>query len=555
MSTQASLSFVLRVVFLFAVAAQTASAQSILVGAPDAGDFFYGMCCNHQEATAAEFSLSSAYYVTTIDLSLVGSSIYDVTLQDSLTGAITTFASAVLNVPPSESMTVEAWLPAGTYYLVAIQDPQSNLRVPGWFASDGTLVTNAGSVTNGAWSSNEGGLAGPWSFSSGPQFNAPIFSVNGFLMGQFVTVAPCRLVDTRSTGGPIQGGKSRIFKVPQLGGCNIPSTAVAYSLNVTIVPRGPLGYLTMWPSEQPQPLVSTLNSFDGRVKASAAIVPAGASGAVSVFVTDQTDVILDIDGYFVPPNDSTLAFYPLPPCRVADTRNPNGDLGGPSLTGGVPREFPVLEASSCNISSSAKAYSLNLTVVPHGPLGFLTVWPTGQSQPGVSTLNSYAGQLVANAAIVPSGTDGKISTFASNDTDLVIDINGYFAAPGQGGLGQQPLSLYSGIPCRVLDTRMVGNEQPFSGERTVDVPASLCGIPTTAQAFVFNATVVPPGPLGFLTLWPDGSGQPGVSTLNAADGAVTSNMAIVPSSNQGMIDAFASDPTQLILDISSYFAP
>jgi hypothetical protein len=48
--------------------------------------------------------------------------------------------------------------------------------------------------------------------------------------------------------------------------------------------------------------------------------------------------------------------------------------------------------------------------------------------------------------------------------------------------------------------------------------------------------------------------QPTVSTLNALDGAITSNMAIVPTSN-GFIEAFASNPSQLILDISSYFAP
>ena len=48
--------------------------------------------------------------------------------------------------------------------------------------------------------------------------------------------------------------------------------------------------------------------------------------------------------------------------------------------------------------------------------------------------------------------------------------------------------------------------------------------------------------------------QPGVSTLNSVDGSVTSNMAIVPNSD-GSTDAFASNPTQLILDISSYFAP
>ena len=36
------------------------------------------------------------------------------------------------------------------------------------------------------------------------------------------------------------------------------------------------------------------------------------------------------------------------------------------------------------------------------------------------------------------------------------------------------------------------------------------------------------GALGYLTLWPDGQPQPVVSTLNATDGTITSNMAIVP---------------------------
>ena len=71
---------------------------------------------------------------------------------------------------------------------------------------------------------------------------------------------------------------------------------------------------------------------------------------------------------------------------------------------------------------------------------------------------------------------------------------------------------------------------------------------------MFNATVVPVGGLGYLTLWPDGESQPVVSTLNAIDGAITSNMAIVPNQD-GKTDAYASGITQLILDISSYFAP
>jgi probable HAF family extracellular repeat protein len=365
---------------------------------------------------------------------------------------------------------------------------------------------------------------------------------------QFVPVTPCRLVDTRITGGPIQGGGSRNFSVPQLGGCDISSSAAAFSLNVTAVPHGPLGYLTIWPAGESQPTTSLLNSTDGRTKANAAIVPAGNSGAVSIFVSNTSDVVLDINGYFTAASGSTLAFYPLAPCRVLDTRNPNGTLGGPFLTGGQERDFPVL-SSNCNIPSSAQAYSMNFTVVPYNgePMGYLTVWPQGSLQPVVSTLNNRTATNVANAAIVPAGTGGGIAAYPSGNTQLVADIDGYFAAPGSGGL-----SLYTEAPCRVLDTRS-GNGD-FRGELTVNVAGSACAPSDSAQAYVFNATVVPPGALGYLTLWPDGENQPQVSTLNALDGLITSNMAIVPTTN-GSIDAYASSLTQLILDISSYFAP
>jgi hypothetical protein len=94
-------------------------------------------------------------------------------------------------------------------------------------------------------------------------------------------------------------GATRSFAIPA-SPCSIPATAAAYSMNVTVVPDSVLYYLTAWPTGVSQPLVSTLNSFDGTVVANAAIVPAGTSGAISIYVTNQTQVILDINGYFAP---------------------------------------------------------------------------------------------------------------------------------------------------------------------------------------------------------------------------------------------------------------
>ena len=371
---------------------------------------------------------------------------------------------------------------------------------------------------------------------------------------QFVPVTPCRVSDTRWHNGPlggppISGGSYRTLPIPS-SSCGIPATAAAYSFNVTIVPHGILGALVIWPTGEDRSAISSMNSWDGRIKASAAIVPAGSGGAINVYASGTTDVVLDINGYFVlAPDPSALAFYPLKPCRVSDTRWPKGALGGPYLKGGAEaRELPVLKATSCNIPSTAKAYALNYTVVPKvSPLWVVSTWPTGQPQLGTSTLNAPTGTVTANAAIVPAGNNGDIEVWASGDTDLVIDINGYFAPPGRGGL-----SLYPSAPCRALDTRKTVGR--FTGLLIANIAGSPCGIPGGAQAYVLNATVVPNGALLLLALWPDGQSQPNSSTLNAWDGVVTSNMAIVPSTN-GSIDAYAAGWTDLVLDISSYFAP
>jgi subtilisin family serine protease/sugar lactone lactonase YvrE len=382
------------------------------------------------------------------------------------------------------------------------------------------------------------------------------FNVEQF--GQFATslrflpVPPCRIADTRVGGATMAAGSSRSFPIPQ-SGCNIPATAQAYSLNVTAVPEGPLSYLTLWPTGQNQPFVSTLNSLNGNVVANAALVPAGFDGAVSVYVTNPTDVILDINGYF--DSGSGAAFYPALPCRVADTRNPAGPFGGPSLGAGQSRDFPV-PSSPCNLPSTASAYSMNMTVVPNGFLGYLTTWPTGQPQPLVSTLNSWTGKIVANAAIVPAGNGGAISVFAADATAVVVDANGYFAPPGASGA----LNFYPVAPCRIADTRnpdgpFGGPEMEAGAARSFPVPSSACGIPPSAAAYSMNVTVVPDGPLSYLTAWPTGSGQPFVSTLNALDGAIVANAAIVPAGPGGAISVYVTNRTHVVLDINGYFAP
>ena len=372
---------------------------------------------------------------------------------------------------------------------------------------------------------------------------------------RFVPVTPCRVADTRNATGPFGGpilaaGTPRDFDIPA-SACGIPTNAAAYSLNLSVVPTGPLGYLTVWPTGQTQPFVATLNS-DGRIKGNAAIAPAGVNGAISVFATSATHLIIDINGYYVPAvGVQNLAFYPVTPCRIADTRNAAGPFGGPSLAPAVARDIPV-PASPCGIPATAQAYSFNMTVVPPGVLGFLTTWPAGSPQPFVSTLNAPPGIVTANAAIVPAGVNGAISVYATQATDLVIDINGYFAPPGAGSL-----DFFTVTPCRILDTRLsvgpLGGPIMGAGEsRSFPVPSSTCGMPSAAKAYSLNATVVPVTILGYLTLWGDGV-KPFVATLNAGDGAITGNAALVPAGASGEVTAFTTQSSHLILDINGYF--
>ncbi len=471
-----------------------------------------------------------------------GSVLYSV---NTTTGAATTIGPTGLNLVDSMVYV------NGSLYAA----PHNALYILNTSTGASTFVANTGII---AW-----GMALP-PFSSGQTSQPPLRLVN---------VMPCRLVDTRNSH-PIQGQTFQSFSLPssaQSGGAygTCPhfdlSSAQAYSLNVTLVPNGHrVGYLTIWPTGEAQPFVSLMNS-DGRVKANAAIVPAGVGGQVSVYVTNTTDVLIDIDAYFDAASDpNALAFYPLEPCRLVDTRQQNNGAG---FHGTMTFNLP-LSASGGGVNgtcspvnlSTAQAYSLNVTGLPvnGGQLQYLTIWPDGQSQPVVSTLNDYApyATVVANAAIVPAGAQQLTNVFATDPTNVLIDINGFFApasfAPSEA------LSLYNVTPCRVLDTR--NGIGLFSGTIPVGIVGSSCGIPSASQeAFVLNATVVPDGPLGYLTLWPEGQSQmPVVSTLNAYDGAITSNMAIVPAGTfNNSIDAFVptNHQTQLILDISSYFAP
>jgi len=128
-----------------------------------------------------------------------------------------------------------------------------------------------------------------------------------------------------------------------------------------------------------------------------------------------------------------IGFVGFAPCRLVDTRTttiPNfpAGYGPPALAQGAPRNFDLNSDPKCpGISDGVGAYSLNVTVTNTLGPGFILIYPQGGAQPTVSTVNYVAGQTVANAAIVPAGTNGGVTVIAGvSGTNLIIDINGYF---------------------------------------------------------------------------------------------------------------------------------
>ena len=130
------------------------------------------------------------------------------------------------------------------------------------------------------------------------------------------------------------------------------------------------------------------------------------------------------------------------------------------------------------------------------------------------------------------------------------------AAYAQSG----PLQFYSVSPCRVVDTRKVNGPTggPVLGpnsSRSFPVRGN-CGVPSTAKAVSVNVTVANPTAASYLTLWPSGTAQPTVSTINfdASDWAVA-NGAILPlSTNTNDLSVFnAAGTVNLILDVNGYY--
>jgi hypothetical protein len=134
---------------------------------------------------------------------------------------------------------------------------------------------------------------------------------------------------------------------------------------------------------------------------------------------------LDTGGLYDPLQ--AQSYFTVTPCRLVDTRNPPGPLGGPGLAANTDRAFVV--QGHCGIPPTALAISVNLTATEQTAQGHLRLFPGGTTPPGTSTLNYNPGQTRASNAVVTLGLVGDLNigcVQASGTAHVILDVSGYF---------------------------------------------------------------------------------------------------------------------------------
>ncbi|BDC48829.1 hypothetical protein F183_A11450 [Bryobacterales bacterium F-183] len=234
-------------------------------------------------------------------------------------------------------------------------------------------------------------------------------------------------------------------------------------------------------------------------------------------------------------------FYPLKPCRFADTRA----IFGAPIAAKSERTF-YLPAGTCGIPAGAIAYSLTVTAIPKGKLESMTVYASGDGRPPTPQIYSPDGTMRINSAFVRAGERGGVTVYATDEADVAIDINGYIADLSLTGLGFQGRS-----GCRILDTRVEGGILRAGSSIRLSV-APNCGVPAEARAYAVNVTAIPIAAPVSVAVGPasDGVALPVVHAPGAFARAAST---IVSPGQSGQIEITANADTHVTLDLLGIF--
>jgi len=305
--------------------------------------------------------------------------------------------------------------PGTTTVLVTPAPVTPTVAKNGPVCEGGALQLSASVVAGGSYS-----WSGPTGFRSSVQLPT-IFPVT-------VAAAGIYSVTVSVNGCTSPAGITAVIVNPVAASPAItaPATAAAGQTGLTASVPAHAGSAFNWSLSN-----GTITSGQGTSQIAFSV---GASGTATLSVTETIS-----SGCPSAPGTATVAvapaaagtsFHTLTPCRVVDTRNPDGPWGGPPLQPGLERIFDV-GASPCGIPAGASAVSVNVTVTGAVGGGSLLVYAGDELQrPGASTISFSAGRTRANNAMVKLAVDGsgtiKVYAGTTGTVDFILDVNGYF---------------------------------------------------------------------------------------------------------------------------------
>lgn len=251
------------------------------------------------------------------------------------------------------------------------------------------------------------------------------------------------------------------------------------------------------------------------------------------------------------------SLIPVGPARLLETRaglpTVDGRYAGIGVRpGGTVTELEV--GGRAGIDRQATAVALNITVTNALSPGFVTAYPCDAPRPTAAQVNFPARTDLATAAVVKLSADEKLCLFSPVDTDLIVDVNGYYPE----GTSFAPLQ-----PARLLETRTdpglttvdgqaLGEGPRTAGQVTELRVAGRGGVPTDAGEAVLNVTVTGPKGPGFVTVYPCDAPRPTASNLNYTANATVTNAVIASLGGTGRVCLFTLAPADLVVDVNGY---
>ncbi|WP_170119814.1 RCC1 domain-containing protein [Branchiibius hedensis] len=287
--------------------------------------------------------------------------------------------------------------------------------------------------------------------------------------GGYTAVTPSRVVDSRSTGVARAAGSTTTIALGGKAGVP-PSGATAAIVNVTVVSPAGDGYAQVYPVGVPRPTASSVNFAAKRTAAGLAIAALDAQGRFNIYTSSSAHLIVDVAGWI----GSGSTYTPVTPVRALDTRYGVGATrvrvpatGGVTIrlagTNGLPKTgIEAVQATVTAVRPSSAGY---LAAVP-------AAGPSGET-PVVSSVNFAAGMTAANAVTLKLGWNGAVTVSSSAETDLILDITGYWVTPDAAAT---QVAVGVNQACAVLSTgtmRCWGNN--WSGQLGAGIPGTSKG--------------------------------------------------------------------------------